>query len=76
MKLLSESLPPKKKKLKRPKTAKHIGDEDSYDGEPYGIPIPEKKTQLIPPLKKEEWKYWKPWINEPKLPKWAERIMD
>ena len=69
-------MPPKKKK--RPKTAKpkKPSDSDSDDGELFGTRIPEKKTQLIPPIIKEDFKYWKPWLVEAKLPIWAEQIMD
>ncbi len=61
-------MPPQKKK--RPKTAKpkKANDDESDDGELYGTRIPEKKTQLIPAIRKEDFKYWKPWLVEAKLP--------
>lgn len=68
---------PKEKVKRRPKTAKAKRDSDSEDdGELFGTRIEEKKTQLIPPLNKADFKYWKPWLPESKLPKWAEDIQD
>ena len=61
---LRTSTPPK-----RPRTAKSTkkkrlqknSDEDE-DGVEYGELIPEFKTQLIAPIDKSSFKYFKPWI--------------
>ena len=77
IKQLKESVPPKYKKKAKSLKRRNRGDQsDSDDGEPYGTRIYEKKTQLIPAIKKEDFKYWKPWLVEAKLPQWAEQIMD
>jgi hypothetical protein len=30
----------------------------------------------VPPDLKKQYKYWKPWLEEAKLPGWAEKLMD
>eukprot|EP00347_Sterkiella_histriomuscorum_P000251 403376599 len=71
-------------KQKRPQTAvikkkkRNESDEESDNQEIFGTLIQEKKSQLIPIIDKSEFKYFKPWIQEPSkpLPKWAEDMQD
>ena len=58
---------------------KRKGDEEEEDeGEVYGTLIPQKKSQLIPVIDKSEFKYFKPWLQEPNkpLPQWAEELQN
>ncbi|CDW87632.1 UNKNOWN [Stylonychia lemnae] len=76
-------------KLQRPKTAttkskqkkqklKTQEELEDQNAEPFGEIIQEKKTQLIPIIDKNDFKYFKPWIIEPTkpLPQWAEDMQD
>lgn len=69
---IQTSLAPEPPRKRRPKTAKRKNSDD--EGEPFGTRIMETKTQLIPPIDKSKFKYWKPWLIEAKVPAWAEAI--
>ena len=66
-----QPLIPEHKRVKRRPRAQ------SEDSEEVGKKIEPTKNYIpgtvpgIPPIKKEEWKYFKPWIEEETLPKWA-----
>ena len=70
----SAIVPPKKKRPKTTKPNKKGSDDD--EGELFGTRIEQQKTQLVPPDLKKQYKYWKPWLEEAKLPDWAEKLMD
>ena len=73
---IHRSVAPEAPKRKRPKTAKPRRKDDDDDGELFGTRIGETKTQLIPPIDKSKFKYWKPWLIESKVPAWAEAIQE
>jgi len=72
---IQASLAPEPPRKRRPKTAKRKNSSDD-DGELFGTRILETKTQLIPPIDKSKFKYWKPWLIEAKVPAWAEAIQE
>lgn len=69
---------PKKKRPKTSKPKKKKEEDSDNDSELYGFRIEENKTCLVSaiPIKKGEYRVWRPYLREAKLPPWAERVMD
>lgn len=77
--IMEAPLPKKVVEKKRPKTAKRKrknSQDSEEDGPLHGTLIEEKKTQLIPPVNKADFKYFKPWLPDNNLPKWADDLQD